>query len=403
MRKLFRRVYERIIQGLLTLSGGITSFTILLIVIFLFKEGAGLFQSPDVEKGYVLAVNALNPVERLNAKEIKEIFDHEYTNWQLLKGKDEEITPFRFEEIFSMYPEEEFGEDYEFLPDKLGEVIAQEPGIIAFIPEMYAPNDNVSVKILPTNNIFLTEFFLGKEWMPTSTPSPQFGVLPLILGTLWVSIIAILIALPLGLGVAIYMSELASEGMRKILKPTIELLAGIPSVVYGFFGLVVIVPMLQKALNLPVGETVLAGSIILAIMALPTIITIAEDAMRTTPTTMREASLALGATNWQTIYRVIVPYASSGIMAAFVLGIGRAIGETMAVLMVTGNAAVIPHSLFEPVRTIPATIAAELGEAPTGGVHYQALFMLGCILFVITMIISVSAEAISKKQHNKGL
>ena len=403
MRKLFRRVYERIIQGLLTLSGGITSFTILLIVIFLFKEGAGLFQSPDVEKGYVLAVNALNPVERLNAKEIKEIFDHEYTNWQLLKGKDEEITPFRFEEIFSMYPEEEFGEDYEFLPDKLGEVIAQDPGIIAFIPEMYAPNDNISVKILPTNNIFLTEFFLGKEWMPTSTPSPQFGVLPLILGTLWVSIIAILIALPLGLGVAIYMSELASEGMRKILKPTIELLAGIPSVVYGFFGLVVIVPMLQKALNLPVGETVLAGSIILAIMALPTIITIAEDAMRTTPTTMREASLALGATNWQTIYRVIVPYASSGIMAAFVLGIGRAIGETMAVLMVTGNAAVIPHSLFEPVRTIPATIAAELGEAPTGGVHYQALFMLGCILFVITMIISVSAEAISKKQHNKGL
>jgi len=403
MRKLFRRVYERIIQGLLTLSGGITSFTILLIVIFLFKEGAGLFQSPDVEKGYVLAVNALNPVERLNAKEIKEIFDHEYTNWQLLKGKDEEITPFRFEEIFSMYPEEEFGEDYEFLPDKLGEVIAQDPGIIAFIPEMYAPNDNISVKILPTNNIFLTEFFLGKEWMPTSTPSPQFGVLPLILGTLWVSIIAILIALPLGLGVAIYMSELASEGMRKILKPTIELLAGIPSVVYGFFGLVVIVPMLQKTLNLPVGETVLAGSIILAIMALPTIITIAEDAMRTTPTTMREASLALGATNWQTIYRVIVPYASSGIMAAFVLGIGRAIGETMAVLMVTGNAAVIPHSLFEPVRTIPATIAAELGEAPTGGVHYQALFMLGCILFVITMIISVSAEVISKKQHNKGL
>jgi phosphate transport system permease protein len=223
------------------------------------------------------------------------------------------------------------------------------------------------------------------------------------LGTLWVSIIAILIALPLGLGVAIYISELANEHIRKILKPTIELLAGIPSVVYGFFGLVVIVPLLQKALNLPVGETVLAGSIILAIMALPTIITIAEDAMRTTPATIREASLALGATNWQTIYRVIVPYAASGITAAVVLGIGRAIGETMAVLMVTGNAAVIPHSLFEPVRTIPATIAAELGEAPSGGIHYQALFMLGCILFIITMIISVSAEIISKKQQNKGL
>ena len=403
MRRIFKRLRERVIEGLLTLSGGITSFAILLIVIFLFKEGAGLFQSPDVERGYVLAVNAANPVEHLDAKQIKEIFDHEFTNWQILGGKDEEITPFRFEEIFSIYSDEELGEDYELLPEKLGETISKNPGIIAFIPEKYAPEKNVSVKVLPTKNILISEFFAGLEWMPTSTPSPQFGVLPLILGTLWVSIIAILIALPLGLGVAIYISELANEHIRKILKPTIELLAGIPSVVYGFFGLVVIVPLLQKSLDLPVGETALAGSIILAIMALPTIITIAEDAMCTTPATIREASLALGATNWQTIYRVIVPYAASGISAAVVLGIGRAIGETMAVLMVTGNAAVIPHSLFEPVRTIPATIAAELGEAPTGGVHYQALFMLGCILFIITMIISVSAEVISRKQQSKGL
>jgi len=403
MRKIIKRFLERTIEGLFTLSGGITSFTILLIVIFLFKEGAGLFQSPDIEKGYVLAVNAGNPVEHLETKQIKEIFDYEFTNWQSVGGKDEEIMPFRFNDIFSLYEEEEFGDDYALLPEKLGDEIARNPGIIAFIPEKYAPIENISVKILPIKNILLSEFFTGKEWMPTSTPAPQFGVLPLILGTLWVSIIAILIALPLGLSVAIYMSELAAEGTRKILKPTIELLAGIPSVVYGFFGLVILVPLIQKTLNLPVGETALAGSIILAIMALPTIITIAEDAMRTTPASLREASLALGATNWQTIYRVIVPYAASGISAAVVLGIGRAIGETMAVLMVTGNAAVIPHSLFEPVRTIPATIAAELGEAPIGGVHYQALFMLGCILFVITMIISISAELISKKQQNKGL
>ncbi|MCL1933004.1 MAG: phosphate ABC transporter permease subunit PstC [Candidatus Azobacteroides sp.] len=403
MRKLFKRVFERIIEGLLTLSGGITSFAILLIVIFLFKEGAGLFQSPDVEKGYVLAVNATNPVEHLDAKQIKEIFDYEFTDWQSVGGKDEEIKPFRFDEIFSLYSEEEFGEDYALLPEKLGETIAQNSGIIAFIPEMYAPKDNISVKILPAKNILFSEFFTGKEWMPTATPSPQFGVFPLILGTLWVSIAAILIALPLGLGVAIYMSELAGERTRKLLKPTIELLAGIPSVVYGFFGLVVLVPMIQKTLNLSVGETALAGSIILAIMALPTIITIAEDSMRNTPLSMREASLALGATDWQTIYRVIVPYAASGITAAVVLGVGRAIGETMAVLMVTGNAAIIPHSLFESVRTIPATIAAELGEAPTGGVHYQALFMLGCILFIITMIISILSEFISRKQQNKGL
>jgi phosphate transport system permease protein len=182
------------------------------------------------------------------------------------------------------------------------------------------------------------------------------------------------------------------------LKPTIELLAGIPSVVYGFFGLAVMVPFLQQSLNLPVGETALAGSLILAIMALPTIITVAEDALRNTPRMMREASLAMGATQWQTIWRIVIPYASSGISAAVVLGIGRAIGETMAVLMVTGNAAVMPTSLTESVRTIPATIAAELGEAPTGGAHYQALFMLGCILFVITMAVSITAEIINKKK-----
>ena len=233
------------------------------------------------------------------------------------------------------------------------------------------------VEVLLNDKITPPAFFCGKQWILTATPAPQFGTLPLILGTLLVSFVAILIALPLGLGVAIYMSELASNRMRSFLKPTIELLAGIPSVVYGFFGLVVLVPPIQKVFNLPVGETAFAGSIVLAIMALPTIITVAEDAMRNTTRAMREASLALGATHWQTIYRVIIPYAGSGISAAVVLGIGRAIGETMAVLMVTGNAAVMPHSLFEPVRTIPATIAAELGEAPAGGPHYQALFLLG--------------------------
>ena len=176
------------------------------------------------------------------------------------------------------------------------------------------------------------------------------------------------------------------------------LLAGIPSVVYGFFGLVVIVPLIQKTLDLPVGETAFAGSVVLAIMALPTIITVAEDAMRTTPRAMKEASLALGATQWQTIYKVIIPYSISGITSAVVLGIGRAIGETMAVLMVTGNAAVIPTSFFEPVRTIPATIAAELGEAPAGGAHYQALFMLGAVLFLITLGLSIAVEYISSKR-----
>ncbi|NDV54539.1 phosphate ABC transporter permease subunit PstC [Parabacteroides sp. 52] len=398
-----RKIIERMAKVMLTFSGSITSLAILLIIIFLFKEGLGLFHSPSVEKGYVLCVQTSNPIETLTPEQIKKIFDEEITSWNKLGGRNEAIKVFRFDDIFSMYPEEEFGQEYELLPDKLGEVISQNPNIIAYIPEQYLPKENASVKILVSGNIRMTDFFKGKEWLPTATPSPLFGVLPLITGTLWVSFFAILIALPLGLGVAIYLSELAGTRMRKLLKPTIELLAGIPSVVYGFFGLVVLVPLIQKTLHLPVGETAFAGSLILAIMALPTIITIAEDAMRGTPKAMRESSLALGATHWQTVYRVIVPYASSGIMAAVVLGIGRAIGETMAVLMVTGNAAVIPHSLFQPVRTIPATIAAELGEAPAGGAHYQSLFLLGCILFVITMLISVSAEFISKRQHNKGV
>jgi phosphate transport system permease protein len=398
-----KKFIERLFESLFTVSGFATSIAILLIVVFLFKEGSGLFNSPEVEKGYALCVNSKNGVARLNSNQIKRIFDYEISNWNELGGADEDIRPFRFDEIFSMYSDDELGgEDYSLLPQKLGEVIADDPTIIAFLPERYLPKNNHEVKVLPTEYISFSDFFAGKEWLPTSTPAAQFGVLPLIMGTLWVSFFAILIALPLGLGVAIYLSELASEKTRKVLKPTIELLAGIPSVVYGFFGLVVIVPLIQKVLHLPVGETALAGSLILAIMALPTIITVAEDSMRNTPRAMREASLALGATQWQTIYRVIVPYAASGISAAVVLGIGRAIGETMAVLMVTGNAAIMPHSLFESVRTIPATIAAELGEAPAGGAHYQSLFMLGCILFVITMAISISAEVISKKKH-KGM
>ena len=411
-----RRFLERLVEAIFTISCSITSLAILLIIVFLFKEGLGLFGNPSVEHGYALCIHSENPVKKLTSHEIKEIFDHEITNWQELGGNDEEIVPFRFEEIFDFYSEEEMGEDYELLPQKIAEHIAQEPAIIAFIPEKYILSEEWRIKnkelnnltdsafyalqssflILRSENISFSDFFGGKEWLPTATPAAQYGVLPLILGTLLVSIFAILIALPLGLGAAVYLSELASERMRSMLKPAIELLAGIPSVVYGFFGLVVLAPFIQKTFDLPVGETALAGSVILAIMALPTIITVSEDAMRNTPRTMREASLSLGANKWQTVYKVVVPYALSGIMAAVVLGIGRAIGETMAVLMVTGNAAVMPHSLFEPVRTIPATIAAELGEAPAGGTHYQALFLLGCILFLITMLVSISAEMINK-------
>ncbi len=389
------RFFETIVEWIFRLSGSVTSLAIILISVFLFTEGWGLFHSSTIEKGYVLCVNKTNPVKRLSPKEIKEIYDGNITNWKQVGGVDASIEPLRVDNIASQYTEEEIGANFEHLPAKLSEAMDTKKYALGFFPQQFI-DDKFQGKILSSETITPSEYFGGKEWFPTATPAAQFGVLPLILGTFWVSIGAILLALPFGIAVAIYLSEIAGRRVRKILKPLIELLAGIPSVVYGFFGLVVIVPLIRSVFHLPVGETALAGSIILAIMALPTIITVAEDAMRTTPIAMKESSLALGATHWQTIYRVVIPYASSGIMAAIVLGIGRAIGETMAVLMVTGNAAVIPHTFTEPVRTIPATIAAELGESAVGSAQYQALFMLGAILFLFTLILSISAEIIRK-------
>ncbi len=406
---MIRRFIEKSVEKIFAACGMITTITILLIIIFLFKEGFGLFNSPEVEKGYALCVNAANPIDYISSPDVKKIYNSVITNWSELTEYDEKIVLFRDDnkDIFDFYKEEELGDSFEEIeaniPKKVLELIANTPGMLAFVHEENLQKNIEGVKVLDKGMVNPNDFFFGREWIPTSTPAPQFGILPLILGTLWVSLVAILIATPLGIGVAIYLSELAQSKVRDILKPAIELLAGIPSVVYGFFGLVVLVPMVQKTLGLPVGETAFTASVILAIMALPTIITVAEDAIRSAPRSMREASLALGATHWQTIYKVVIPYAASGISAAVVLGIGRAIGETMVALMVTGNAAVIPTTLFAPVRTIPATIAAELGEAPGGGVHYQALFVLGCVLFLITLVISITAELISKRQHNKGL
>ncbi len=393
-----KRFLEKLVEGALLISGSVTSITILLIIIFLFKEATGLFNSPVIEDGYVLAMNKSNPVKKLNSYQIKQIFDAEISNWDELGGKEEPIEVVRLSDLTNYYTEEELGAEFENIPAKASELTAKHPGIILFLPEQYIAK-NFDGTLLSKETIQPGDFFGGDEWYPTASPSAQYGLLPLLLGTIWVSLGAILLSLPFGIAVSVYLAEIATMRVRNILKPLIELLAGIPSVVYGFFGLVVIVPFLQATFKLPVGETALAGSIVLGIMALPTIITVAEDAMRTVPRAIKEASLALGATHWQTIYRVIIPYAKSGITSAAVLGIGRAIGETMAVLMVTGNAAVIPHTLLEPVRTIPATIAAELGEASVGSGHYQALFALGCILFLITMVISISIEFIGKKKY----
>ena len=395
-----KRFLEKAVKWLLTASGFVTSLVILLIIGFLFTEGAGLFRKPVIEEGYVLALNRDNPVRELDAAEIKAVFDEDVTNWKELGGQDLAISTFRLEDADEYFTEEQLGPQYENAGALIAGLVASDPGMVAFVPESMIP-ENSGLNFIEDNSISAGEVFGGTEWFPTATPAPLFGMLPLLLGTLWVSLFAILFALPFGISIAVYMSEVASPRIRNFLKPVIELLNGIPSVVYGFFGLIVIVPMLQRVFGLPVGESGLAGSLVLAIMALPTIVTVAEDAMRNCPRTLREASLALGASKWQTIYKVVIPSSMSGIASGVVLGIGRAVGETMAVLMVTGNAAVMPHSILEPLRTIPATIAAELGEAPAGGAHYQSLFLLGVILFFITFIINMCVEFISARNKAK--
>ena len=401
MAKRIKRLIEKLVEGVLLMSSTFSALIVLLIILFLFREGFSLFNTSPLESENVIVVNKENPVEKLSARQIKDIFDQNITHWNSVGGKNDSIIVLTINDITSYFSEEEIGENFEHLPAKLDSLVSITPEILAVYPKKYLtdPFNGKTVSVAKNN---IPDFITGKLWFPTAEPAVQLGVLPLILGTLLVSFFAILIALPVGLATAIYMAEIADERLRKILKPVIELLAGIPSVVYGFFGLIVIVPMIHDFFNLPVGETALAGSIVLAIMALPTIITVTEDAIRNTPRSMKEASLALGANQWQTIRRVIIPYSISGISAAAILGIGRAIGETMAVLMVTGNAAVMPHSLLQPVRTIPATIAAELGEAPSGGVHYKALFALGCILFLMTMVINIWVQSISKKRKRNG-
>lgn len=244
------------------------------------------------------------------------------------------------------------------------------------------------------------EFLTGTKWYPTSQIQHQFGLLPLLLGSMLVTFGAIVFSVPLGIAVAIYISELAGEKEADLLKPLVEILAGIPSVVYGFFGLVVLVPLLQSTLDLPTGQNALAGSIMLGIMALPTIISISEDAISSVPRSIKEGSLALGSTEWQTINKVILPAALSGISAAVMLGVGRAIGETMTVMMVTGNTAVIPgfpEGILAPVRTMTATIALEMGEVPQGSDHFYALFAIGSVLFITTFITNIIAEYIKRK------
>ncbi len=267
--------------------------------------------------------------------------------------------------------------------------------------------------------VLLILFFLLREGLPALSSTPlkslfsvrwypiegYFGILPLILGSLLVTLAATLIALPFGICTAVFLSEVAPPWLRDILKPIIEILAGIPSVVLGFIGILVFVPFVREFFDIPTGLTGFTGAILLALIYIPTIVSVAEDALNTVPSSYRQAALALGATEWQTIWNVTLPAARSGVLTAVMLGIGRSLGETMAVMMVTGNAPVMPlqlNSIFGPVRTMTATIASEMGEVATGSQHYQVLFLIGIVLFLLSLVINISASLFSTRSRGRS-
>jgi phosphate transport system permease protein len=251
------------------------------------------------------------------------------------------------------------------------------------------------------SKVTVREFVFGKYWYPTADP-PDFGIYPLIIASVAVTFVSSVISIPLGVLSALYLAETASQRIREIVKPVVELLAALPSVVIGFFGMVVVAPFLQEILDIPTGLNLFNASLMLAFMSVPTICSISEDAIFSVPKELKEASLALGATHYETIWRVVIPASISGITTAVILGMSRAIGETMVVLMVAGGAAMVPESLFDPVRPMPASIAAEMAEAPFRGDHYYALFATGIVLFLFTMVFNMIAEYISNRYRQVG-
>ncbi len=246
-----------------------------------------------------------------------------------------------------------------------------------------------------------TEFLTSADWSPTAPVRPSYGILALVAGTCAVTLTAMALAVPLGLGAAVFISEFCRGKLKETLKIVIELLAAIPSIVWGFIGVVVVGPMIIWLTGALIGTNVLNAAVILALMSVPIIVSVGEDALKAVPDSYREAALSLGASRWEIVYRVLFPAARNGLLAAVLLGVGRAIGETMAVLLCTGHAAAIPNSLLDPAQTLTATIAAELGETFQGGDHYRVLFLIGIVLFVITFGVNLVADLVVKGVRGK--
>lgn len=289
------------------------------------------------------------------------------------------------------------------LGEKALEAVIRLSGVsaIVFVAAIFFFVLREAAPVLFSEGFSLKQFLFSTEWYPTSATNVRYGTFALTVGTVSVTALAMVLAVPFGLGAAIYLSEFCSPRVRETLKVVIELLSAIPSVVWGFVGLTVMSKLIVSSTGAPVGVNVLNGGIILALMSVPVIVSIGEDALKAVPDSFREAGVALGATRWQLVYRVLLPAAKNGLLAAVLLGVGRAVGETMAVLMATGHAVHIPGSLLDSVRTLTANIAAELGEAPSGSDHYRVLFLTGTLLFLITLVVNLTADFIVRGIRRK--
>jgi phosphate transport system permease protein len=287
--------------------------------------------------------------------------------------------------------------------ERLLETVIRASGVSAifFVVAIFFFIFREAAPVLWDKGFSIFEFLFSTEWYPTSVSNVRYGTLALTVGTLSVTAVAIALAVPFGLGAAIYVSEFCRPRLRETLKIVIELLAAIPSVVWGFIGLTVMSKTIMALTGTAVGVNLLNGGVILALMSVPIIVSIGEDALKAVPDSYREAAVALGATRWQVVYRVLLPAARNGLLAAVLLGVGRAVGETMAVLMATGHAVHIPDGLLNSVRTLTANVAAELGEAPAGSSHYRVLFLTGVLLFWITLVVNVAADLVVRGIRRK--
>lgn len=369
---------QRVLQ-----AAALTTFLVLLgLTIFLFREGMpALYREPY--KDLRFGVHAENPLTHLSAAQVRSLVRKE-RQWTDYGGPDAPVVAVHLSNIDRYVHGNASVEKIKLVIDSL----AQLPGVLLALPPTLFPT---KVKPLTVSWNGWREIFASSQWSPTYEPVPSVGFLPLLLGSLWVSVIGLLVVVPLGIAMAVYVVEFLPKRLYYPIKILWELLAGLPSVVVGFWGLVVVVPWVQRTFQLSAGETALTAGLLLGWMTLPLMASLVEEALRAMPRLLEESSYGLGATQWQTILRLKLPYVLPSIATATLLSAGRIIGETMVVLMVSGNAPVIPTSPLTPVRTLPATLAAELGEAPAESYHYHALFLLGAILFLLTLGLNISA------------